>query len=69
VKVLRAVFEVVQDLVIGDDWRVILGIALTLLAVAGVHNLGWPAWWVPPLGASIMLIIGVTTDPPTRRRA
>ena len=66
-KVLRAVAEVVQDLVIGDDWRIILGIALTLLATAGVHGLGWPAWWVPPLGTAIMLIVGVTTDPPTRR--
>ena len=68
-KVLRAVVEVVQDLVIGDDWRVIVGIAITLLTVAGVHALGWPAWWVPPLGAAIMLIIGVTTEPPTRRRS
>ena len=65
-KVLRAVADVVRDLVVGDDWRVILGIALTLLATAGVHGLGWPAWWVPPLGTAIILIVGVTTEPPAR---
>jgi hypothetical protein len=68
VKILRAVLDVIADLVVGDDWRVIVGIVVTLLAVAAVVALGWPAWWVPPLGAAVMLLVGVTSDPPTRRR-
>jgi hypothetical protein len=67
-RVLRSIVAVITDLVIGDDWRIIVGIAVTLVAVAGVHALGWPAWWVPPVGAAAMLVTGVTSDPPSRRR-
>jgi len=55
VKALRAVVAVVIDLVVGDSWRVSLGIVLTLGATALLAQTGAPAWWLPPLAVLVLL--------------
>jgi hypothetical protein len=48
-KAVRAVTDVLADLVLGDDWRVSLGIVVTLALTGLVAHSGVPAWWIPPL--------------------
>ena len=47
VGIARAAWE----FVVGDDWRVALGIVLTLAAIAALEGLGLAAWWLGPLAA------------------
>jgi hypothetical protein len=55
------------DFVVGDDWRVAIGVVVALAATAVLAHLGVPAWWVAPvvvlttLGFS--LARGVRADP------
>jgi len=70
VRALRVVLDVVRDLVIGDDWRMLVGIAVMLLLIVGGHAAGWPVWWLPPVTVLVMLGVGVSSEPPDvcRRR-
>jgi hypothetical protein len=43
------------EFVVGDDWRVALGIALTLGATALVAAAGLPAWWLAPIATLVIL--------------
>jgi hypothetical protein len=56
---IRAVAAVLRDLVIGDDWRMTAGVVVLLGAVGGLHAAGLPVWWLPPLGATALLALGV----------
>ena len=43
------------DFVIGDDWRLALGVvATTVIAYAGAHN-GFNWWWFAPLAIAFLL--------------
>jgi len=55
VKAVRAVIEVLLDLVIGDDWRITAGIVLTLAVTALLAHQGVPVWWLPPLAVLALL--------------
>ena len=44
------------DFIVGDDWRVALGVVLALaatyvLAQTGTHSV----WWIPPLAVLVLL--------------
>ena len=54
-KAVRAFLAVLSDLVIGDDWRVTLGIVLTLAATGFLAHLSVPVWWLPPLAVLALL--------------
>jgi hypothetical protein len=41
--------------VVGDDWRVALGVAVTLAATAAIAAIGLPAWWLGPLATLAVL--------------
>ncbi len=45
----------VWEFVVGDDWRVALGIALTLAGTALVAAVGLPAWWLAPIATLLIL--------------
>ena len=47
------------DFVVGDDWRVALGIALALGATAIVAAAGLDAWWLLPLCVAVVLGLSV----------
>jgi len=55
VKAIRAVIEVLLDLIIGDDWRITAGIVLTLTVTALLAHQGLPVWWLPPLSVLALL--------------
>jgi hypothetical protein len=67
VKRLRTFGAFWYDFVIGDDWRIALGVvaglALTALMIHGTHI---PAWWLLPAVVITMLTISLWTA--TRRQ-
>ena len=54
------------DFIIGDDWRIALGVVATVVAVdlAAHHGHDW--WWLLPAAVALLLASSVTTQ--LRRR-
>jgi hypothetical protein len=52
--------------VVGDDWRVALGIVATLSATAAIAALDLPAWWLSPLATVAILHRSVRRERPPR---
>jgi hypothetical protein len=49
VKRLRAFGAFLYDFVVGDDWRIALGVAVALGVTAAAAGAGFAAWWVMPV--------------------
>lgn len=48
------------DFVVGDDWRVALGVVLALgLTALVAHQATSSAWWIPPLAVLVLLPMSV----------
>ena len=43
------------DFVVGDDWRVALGVAVALAATYGLVHVGVDAWWLVPAAVAVLL--------------
>lgn len=43
------------DFIVGDDWRVAVGVVIALVATYGVSRTSVPAWWIVPVAAVILL--------------
>ena len=43
------------DFLIGDDWRVALGVVAALAATYGVSRTSIPAWWILPAALAVLL--------------
>ncbi len=56
---LRAAVLFVWDFVVGDDWRMAVGVALGLAVTAVVASSGAAAWWLLPLLAAALLTFSV----------
>lgn len=41
--------------VVGDDWRVALGVVVSLAATFGASRAEVPSWWVLPVGVLVLL--------------
>lgn len=52
---MRAAARGVWGFVVGDDWRVALGIVAMLALTALIAALGLPAWWLSPVGTIAIL--------------
>jgi hypothetical protein len=52
------------DFVVGDDWRVAVGVAVGLGLTAFLAHRGLAAWWVLP--AAVALVLGVSLRHSTR---
>ena len=37
------------DFIVGDDWRIAVGVIAALAATAAVSTTSVPAWWLTPL--------------------
>ena len=53
---LRAFGRFWYDFVVGDDWRIALGVAATLVVVWIVKaNTSVDAWWIAPIAVAVLL--------------
>lgn len=52
---IRAAGEAVWEFVVGDDWRVAVGVVLALAVTAAVAGAGAAAWWIVPVAAVALL--------------
>jgi hypothetical protein len=43
------------DFVVGDDWRVAVGVVIALLLTWLVSRSGGSAWWVMPVAFAVLL--------------
>ncbi len=50
------------DFVIGDDWRIALGVVTGLALTAFVARQGWPAWWLLPLLVVCVLASSIAVE-------
>lgn len=54
-RALRSFAAFWYDFVIGDDWRVAVGVVLALAVTALLGYLGVDAWWLLPVAVLILL--------------
>jgi hypothetical protein len=47
------------DFVVGDDWRVAIGVVVALGASAAVATTSAPAWWLLPLAVVALLYLSL----------
>ncbi len=45
----------VWEFVVGEDWRVALGVVVALAATSLVAAVGVPAWWIAPIAVLAIL--------------
>jgi hypothetical protein len=65
---LRSVWLAVWDFVVGDDWRLALGVVLALGVTALAAGAGATAWWIMPAVIAARAV-GLASDSLTTRRA
>lgn len=54
------------DFVVGDDWRVAVGVVVALAVTYGVSRTSVPAWWIVPAAVTVLLPVSLLRA--TRRR-
>lgn len=47
------------DFVVGDDWRVAVGVVLALAVTAAVATTSVPAWWILPAAVAVLLPVSL----------
>jgi hypothetical protein len=52
---LKAFFAFWYDFVVGDDWRVAVGVVIGLAGTYGLSRASVPAWWLLPVLVAILL--------------
>jgi hypothetical protein len=52
---LRAFLAFLYDFVIGDDWRIAVGVVLGLALTYAISRAGLPAWWLLPVLLAVLL--------------
>jgi hypothetical protein len=55
----RSFARLVWDFVVGDDWRIALGVAAALGLTAVIAGSGVVAWWITPVAAVGLLAFSV----------
>jgi hypothetical protein len=53
---VRALGLFLWDFVVGDDWRIALGVAVALGVTAVAAGSGVTAWWIVPVAAAALLV-------------
>lgn len=53
---LRSLAYFLWDFVVGDDWRIALGVAVALGVTAVAAGSGVTAWWIMPVATAALLM-------------
>ncbi|HLY49245.1 MAG TPA: hypothetical protein VKR21_08615 [Solirubrobacteraceae bacterium] len=56
---LAAFGRFLWDFVVGDDWRIAVGVAVALAVTALVAGAGIAAWWLVPVATMLLLAVSV----------
>jgi hypothetical protein len=56
---VRQLLRFLWDFVVGDDWRIAVGVAVSLVLTLVLSDNGITAWWVLPLVVIAMLSMSV----------
>jgi hypothetical protein len=56
---LRAFGAFWWDFIVGDDWRIAVGVIIALSATAGLAAAGIAAWWLLPLVVALVLLLSL----------
>jgi hypothetical protein len=62
VRYIRSFGRFWSDFVIGDDWRVALGIAISIGLAAALVAAGIDAWWVLPVAVAAVLYVSLLRE-------
>lgn len=54
-----SLWRFIWDFVVGDDWRIAVGVVLALGVTALVAGVGATAWWVLPAAVAALISISV----------
>ncbi len=66
---IRAAAVGAWEFVVGDDWRVALGVVVTLGVTAAVAALGLAAWWIAPVAILALLQRSISRAAASPRRS
>jgi hypothetical protein len=66
IKRVKAFFAFLYDFVVGDDWRIAVGVVVGLALTYAVSRTSVPAWWVLP--AMLVVLLPASLWVATRRR-
>ena len=55
----RTVIRFIWDFVVGDDWRLAVGVAMGLGVTALVATTSVAAWWILPVAVAALLGVSV----------
>jgi hypothetical protein len=47
------------DFIVGDDWRLAVGVVVALAVTAGLGAAGIPSWWFLPVAVLTLLTISL----------
>jgi hypothetical protein len=50
------------DFLVGDDWRLAIGVAVTVAGVFFLAHHGVNAWWLLPVAVTLVLAISITHE-------
>ena len=62
----RAFGEFAWEFVVGDDWRIAVGVVLALALTALIADTSMAAWWVLPIAVAMVLAGSVLKAARTR---
>jgi hypothetical protein len=50
------------EFIVGDDWRVAVGVGVALFATWSLSHHGFSVWWLLPLATAIVLVLSVLRE-------
>jgi tryptophan-rich sensory protein len=58
VNAVRSFLNFLWEFVVGDDWRIAVGVVIALGVTAAVATTSVPAWWILPV--AVLLLLGAS---------